>query len=199
MDAFEALRKRIGAPCWVPEGWQRIVVDAVERIEWLLARDPVARINWEEIKVWHGTLAMRFRFSAGGDETVRALIADVVEAAKVRAERTCMVCGGAGRMIEGEEDLRVRCTRHQDDKVTALKELDADAIAKTIDDDIERLELPWSVAGVVRTTRPGEWCVAISWGQKKWTETWVENPNVDEVEQVLDIGATRIGKVRVER
>jgi hypothetical protein len=63
MDAFEALRKRIGAPCWVPEGWQQLVLEAVERIEWLLWRDPRTRIAWEEIKDWSGSLAMRYRVS----------------------------------------------------------------------------------------------------------------------------------------
>jgi len=110
-----------------------------------------------------------------------------------------MVCGDAGRVIESEEDLCVRCVRHRDDKATASNELDANAIAKTIDDDIERLELPWSVSAVLLGSRPGEWRVALAWGEKKWTEVWVENPKADEVEQVLEIGVLRIGKLKVER
>jgi hypothetical protein len=113
MDAFEDLRKRIAAPCWVEPGWQRIVVDAVERIEWLVAQDPVTVVEWRGIKEWHGSLAMRLRYLSGGDEIVQALISDVIESAKSKASRTCMVCAGAGHFAEDGEKLSVLCRQHE--------------------------------------------------------------------------------------
>jgi hypothetical protein len=114
-DEFETLRKRLAVPCWVEPGWQRIVLDAVERIEWLLARDVLTNIEWSEIKIWHGTLAMRFLFvCANDDHVVMRLVEDAVTAAKVRAGKTCMVCGNGGaRFVEDGEQLRVLCRQHE--------------------------------------------------------------------------------------
>jgi len=115
-EDFEVLRKRLGVPAWVEPGWQRIVVEAVERIEWLLARDALTKIEWSEIKTWHGTLAMRFRFACANDEqVVMRLVEDVVTAAKMRAGKTCMVCGSetVAEFVKDGEQLRVLCVTHR--------------------------------------------------------------------------------------
>jgi hypothetical protein len=114
--SFEATRRRVNAPCWVGEGWQKIVVDAVEKIEWILSKDPITLIEWREIKEWHGTLAMRYRFlSAGDDEIAVRVIADVVAAAKLRADKACVVCGAKsdGAFEYKGETLRVLCATHR--------------------------------------------------------------------------------------
>jgi len=113
---FEALRKRLSVPCWVEAGWQRIVVDAVRKVEWLLEKDPLVSVEWTEIKAWHGDLAMRYRLKDRGvGHLVSELITDVVTAAQRRADSTCVVCGSAsvGELVEHGEQLRVLCATHR--------------------------------------------------------------------------------------
>ncbi len=116
-DEFKTLRERIKAPCYVEMGWRRIVVDAVAKIEWILSNDPITMLEWREIKEWHGTLAMRYRFlSAGDDETALRLIDDVVAAAKLRADKVCVVCGekSDGAFEYKGDTLRVLCATHRE-------------------------------------------------------------------------------------
>ncbi len=115
---FEATRRRVNAPCWVGEGWQRIVIDAVAKIDWLERRDSDVRIDWQEIKEWHGTLAMRFEVLGADDKNIVVqLIRDVVVAAKQSADRTCVVCGGeSDNEFEYNGDTRrTLCATHRDE------------------------------------------------------------------------------------
>ena len=119
LDAeFQATRQRVNAPCWVGRGWQKIVVDAVAKIEWVLSKDPITMLEWREIKEWNGTLAIRYHFlSAGDDEIAVRLIADVVTAAKMRADQVCVVCGkkSDGAFEFKGYTLRVLCAAHRDE------------------------------------------------------------------------------------
>ena len=114
--AFEAMRERIRAAIWVEHGWRQIVIDAARKIEWLEMQNPGNRIEWLEIKEWNGTLAMRYRtHDADLDENVLGIVEDVVMAAKVRADRTCVVCGGRsdGAFEYKGDTLRVYCKQHR--------------------------------------------------------------------------------------
>jgi hypothetical protein len=117
LDAeFKATRERVNAPCFVDKGWQQIVIDAVAKIDWLERRDGEAKVDWEEIKEWNGTLAMRYRvLGVDADDIVVGLIADVVAAAKQRADRTCVVCGeqSDGQFEYKADSLRVLCAKHR--------------------------------------------------------------------------------------
>jgi hypothetical protein len=113
---FEATRQRVNAPCFVDKGWQQIVVDAVAKIDWLERRNGHAKVDWEEIKEWHGTLSMRYRvLGVDSDDIVVRLIADVVVAAKARADKVCIVCGEAsdGEFQYKGDTLRVLCATHR--------------------------------------------------------------------------------------
>ncbi len=113
---FAATRRGVNAPCFVGKGWQAIVIDAVAKIDWILSKDPITIIEWREIKEWYGTLALRYHFlSAGDDEIAVRLIADVVAAAKMRADRTCVVCGekSDGQFEYKGDELRVLCREHR--------------------------------------------------------------------------------------
>ena len=114
---FEATRQRVNAPCFVDKGWQAIVIDAVAKIDWLERRDGEAKVDWEEIKEWHGTLAMRYRvLGVDADDLVVGLIADVVAAAKMRADKICVVCGeqSDGQFEYKGDTLRVLCDTHRE-------------------------------------------------------------------------------------
>ena len=114
--AFQALRERIQAACWVERGWRAIVVDALRKIEWLEGQNPGSKIEWIEIKEWHGTLAMRYRAAdADFDECVLEIVEDVVTNAKARADRTCVVCGerSDGAFEFKGDVLRVLCKQHR--------------------------------------------------------------------------------------
>ena len=113
---FQATRERVNAPCWVGKGWQQIVIDAVAKIDWLERRDGDAKVDWEEIKEWHGTLAMRYRvLGVDDDDIVVGLIADVVAAAKLRSDKVCIVCGepSDGQFEYKADSLRVLCATHR--------------------------------------------------------------------------------------
>jgi hypothetical protein len=115
---FEATRRRVNAPCWVGLGWQQIVIDAVAKVDWLERQDSDVRIDWEEVKEWHGTLALRFQvIGADEDNIVVGLIRDVVAAAKLRADKTCVVCGSEsdGEFEFKGDTLRVLCMTHRDE------------------------------------------------------------------------------------
>jgi hypothetical protein len=115
---FEATRRRVNAPCFVGLGWQPIVIDAVAKIDWLERRDSDVRVDWQEIKEWNGTLALRFQV-IGADESnvVVGLIRDVVVAAKQRANKTCVICGEeSDSEFEYKGDtLRTLCATHRDE------------------------------------------------------------------------------------
>lgn len=113
---FEATRRRVNAPCYVGNGWQPIVIDAVEKIDWLERRDGRAKVDWEAVKEWHGTLAMRYRvLGVDNDDIVVGLIADVVAAAKLRADKVCIVCGSEsdGQFEYKGDTLRVLSDTHR--------------------------------------------------------------------------------------
>lgn len=113
---FEATRRRVNAPCFVDRGWQSIVIDAVAKIDWLERRDGDAKVDWEAVKEWHGTLAMRYRvLGVDDDDIVVRLIADVVAAAKLRADKVCVVCGSEsdGQFEYKADSLRVLCATHR--------------------------------------------------------------------------------------
>jgi hypothetical protein len=115
---FETTRRRVNAPCFVGLGWQPIVIDAVAKIDWLERRDSDVRVDWQEIKEWNGTLAMRFELlGANDDNVVVGLIRDVVAAAKLRADKTCVVCGeeSDGEFEFKGDTLRVLCMTHRDE------------------------------------------------------------------------------------
>jgi len=92
------------------------VVDAVKKIEWLLSKLPSLRIEWHEIKEWHGSLAMRYSIEgAGANDMVVKLISDVVIAAQQRADKLCVTCGSAsdGQIEFKGDELRVLCREHR--------------------------------------------------------------------------------------
>lgn len=114
---FEATRRRVNAPCFVGKGWQQIVIEAVAKIDWLERRDGHAKVDWQEIKEWHGTLSMRYRVvGVDADDIVVRLISDVVAAAKMRADKVCIVCGEAsdGQFEYKGDTLRVLCDTHRE-------------------------------------------------------------------------------------
>jgi hypothetical protein len=195
-DEFEALRKRLGVPVLVEPGWQQIVLDAVERIEWLLARDALTKVEWSEIKMWHGTLAIRFRFVCANDDVVvMRLVEDVVTAAKVRADRTCMVCGnGGGRFVEDSEQLRVLCRQHEfgldqhrldEDQVRAMVSRKFTALAV-----IPMRKRAWRViGGHAESAQPGKKQVDTS----NWSE--VREDGVEYVD-LVEVGGVEIYRER---
>ena len=77
------------------EGWSEIVDDLFQQIEETLAPRARQAFHIGQIKEKIGSLRLYFRLNEENDH-LRPPIDDIIEQARLRTERTCMICGAAG-------------------------------------------------------------------------------------------------------